>query len=198
MIDVNGTFYGTTSAGGGTGCAQHLGCGTVFALSPASGTERVLHAFTGGSADGAQPWAALTNLHGTLYGTTPYGGQGCGRGRGCGSVFRLDRKSGVESLLYAFSGTSDGATPYAGLTALNGLLAGNAATGGSCPSKKNGCGTTFQISTTGMLKVLHTFAGGAADGALPRFELIERDGTLYGTTPYGGADGFGTAFSLHL
>jgi uncharacterized repeat protein (TIGR03803 family) len=198
MIDLNGTLYGTTSAGGGTGCAGHLGCGTIFTIALAGGTERVLHTFAGGSADGAQPWAALTNLNGTLYGTTPFGGQGCGRGRGCGSVFRLNPKTGIESLLYAFSGTSDGAIPYAGLTVVNGALAGNAETGGACPSRKNGCGTLFQISTTGMLNVLHTFAGGAADGELPRFELLERDGAVYGTTPYGGADGFGTAFSLRL
>jgi uncharacterized repeat protein (TIGR03803 family) len=33
LLDVNGTLYGTTSKGGGTGC-QGGGCGTVFAFTP--------------------------------------------------------------------------------------------------------------------------------------------------------------------
>jgi uncharacterized repeat protein (TIGR03803 family) len=33
LLDVNGTLYGTTSKGGGTGC-QGAGCGTVFAFTP--------------------------------------------------------------------------------------------------------------------------------------------------------------------
>jgi uncharacterized repeat protein (TIGR03803 family) len=33
LLDVNGTLYGTTSNGGGTGCGG-AGCGTVFAYTP--------------------------------------------------------------------------------------------------------------------------------------------------------------------
>jgi uncharacterized repeat protein (TIGR03803 family) len=33
MIDVDGVLYGTTPNGGGSNC-QHVGCGTVFALTP--------------------------------------------------------------------------------------------------------------------------------------------------------------------
>jgi uncharacterized repeat protein (TIGR03803 family) len=38
-----------------------------------SGAEFVLYNFGGGS-DGAQPYAGLTNVGGTLYGTTEIGG----------------------------------------------------------------------------------------------------------------------------
>jgi hypothetical protein len=42
----------------------------VFKLSP-SGTETVLHSFTGGSSDGANPFAGLiADRAGNLYGTT--------------------------------------------------------------------------------------------------------------------------------
>lgn len=34
LIKVNGTLYGTTSRGGGGGCSQHSGCGTIFAFTP--------------------------------------------------------------------------------------------------------------------------------------------------------------------
>jgi uncharacterized repeat protein (TIGR03803 family) len=70
LIDVGGTFYGTTAWGG----ANNLG--TVFSVTP-SGAETVVHSFQGGN-DGANPVGGLLNLGGTLYGTTsaggPYGG----------------------------------------------------------------------------------------------------------------------------
>ncbi len=76
LIEVNGSFYGTTQRGGVTGS------GTIFQLSP-SGSERVLHNFAA-SGDGDGPLAGLTLMGGKLYGTTPYGGD-C-----CGTVFRID------------------------------------------------------------------------------------------------------------
>jgi uncharacterized repeat protein (TIGR03803 family) len=72
LIDVNGTLYGTTS-GGGANCGSSGGCGTVFSITP-SGTETVLHSFGGSPVDGANPYAGLINVKGTLYGTTVFGG----------------------------------------------------------------------------------------------------------------------------
>ena len=72
LIDVGGTLYGTTLNGGGTGCGGS-GCGTVFSINPKTGAEAVLYAFQGGS-DGANPYAGLINVKGTLYGTTRAGG----------------------------------------------------------------------------------------------------------------------------
>jgi hypothetical protein len=40
--------------------------------------------------------------------------------------------------------------------------------------------------TTGAEHVLHTFAGGFADGANPFADVIDVKGTFYGTTSYGG------------
>ena len=104
LIDVNGTLYGTTSQGGGSGCATTItsGCGTVFSITP-SGQETVLHAFTGGS-DGANPKAALIDVNGTLYGTTFHGGDT--KCKGCGTVFSIT-PSGVEKVLHSFSGPPD-------------------------------------------------------------------------------------------
>src|SRR5579871_6390518 len=67
LIDLNGTFYGTTSRGGGHRRCHRLGCGTVFALRT-SGVETVLYRFRGVS--GTSPLADLLNVKGTLYGTT--------------------------------------------------------------------------------------------------------------------------------
>ena len=50
--------------------------------------------------------------------------------------------------------------------------------------------------TTVTETVLHTFAGGPNDGALPSPSLIDVNGAFYGTTAYGGVYGRGTIFSM--
>jgi uncharacterized repeat protein (TIGR03803 family) len=45
--------------------------------------------------------------------------------------------------------------------------------------------------------VLHSFErAGTTDGSEPVAGLIDVDGTLYGTTKFGGIDGSGTVFAL--
>ena len=64
LIDVNGTLYGTTSAGGNGG--------TVFSFYPSTGTETVLYSFCSQTncTDGQNPEANLIDVKGTLYGAT--------------------------------------------------------------------------------------------------------------------------------
>ena len=78
----------------------------MFSIDPSSGAETVLYSFLGGP-DGAGPFASLINVKGILYGTTVAGGgAGCG-GSGCGTVFTINRKIGVETVLHSFDGTDD-------------------------------------------------------------------------------------------
>jgi uncharacterized repeat protein (TIGR03803 family) len=77
VLDVNGTLYGTAIGGGA------YDGGVVFALDPATGAETVIHSFGSGT-DGEEPEAGLTDLKGTLYGTTVLGGA-----RGEGTVFSI-------------------------------------------------------------------------------------------------------------
>jgi uncharacterized repeat protein (TIGR03803 family) len=78
VLDANGNLYGTTDSGG-----EHNQNGTVFELDT-TGKETVLHSFSGGRTDGAQPQGGLAfDAHGNLYGTT-YSGGGDG-----GTVFKL-------------------------------------------------------------------------------------------------------------
>jgi uncharacterized repeat protein (TIGR03803 family) len=92
LIDVNGTFYGTTGGGGSNNG------GTVFAVTT-SGNETVLHNFEaccGTGTDGSYPEKAnLTYANGILYGTTKAGGA-----NGYGTVYALTT-SGTESVLYS-------------------------------------------------------------------------------------------------
>ncbi len=77
VIDVGGTYYGATLAGG----AHSIG--TVFAVTPA-GAEQVLHTFAGGTTDGSEPNAGLTQVGKSLYGTTELGGT-----NGVGTVYSV-------------------------------------------------------------------------------------------------------------
>jgi uncharacterized repeat protein (TIGR03803 family) len=69
------TLYGTTSG--------HLG--TVFALTPASGSSwnlSVLHGFTNDSGDGWRPYGPLLYRSGAFYGMTQLGGNAAGTNEG--------------------------------------------------------------------------------------------------------------------
>ncbi|HTT83549.1 MAG TPA: choice-of-anchor tandem repeat GloVer-containing protein [Rhizomicrobium sp.] len=95
LIEINGTFYGTTFHGGGSGCDYSEGCGTVFSVDPDTGAEAVVYSFCSQAncADGAYPSGSLLSVNGTLYGVTQYGGSGsCVSGNepnGCGTVFAI-------------------------------------------------------------------------------------------------------------
>ncbi len=199
IMDEAGNLYGTTRYGGSAGC-EGSGCGTVFKLAP-DGTETVLYAFAGEN-DGTFPNSGvIEDKAGNLYGTTDEGGNtGCGYG--CGTVFKL-APSGTETVLYAFTGGSDGATPSAGLIEdSTGNLYGTTYQGGnnSC-TDGFGCGTVFKIAPDGTETTLYTFKGGT-DGGTPDSALIaDSAGNFYGETSEGGGTGCsgygcGTVFEL--
>jgi uncharacterized repeat protein (TIGR03803 family) len=219
IADNSGALYGTTRFGGSSGN------GTVFKLTPpAKGqtvwTETVLYRFAGGN-DGRLPYASLiADNSGALYGTTQRGGSGCPQDYGCGTVFMLTPPAKgqtvwTETVLYRFTGGSDGASPLAGLIAdKQGALYGTTAVGGGqsgCPQSAffGGCGTVFKLTppakgqTTWTETVLYSFKAGT-DGAIPYAGLIaDKEGTVYSTTGIGGNSGnngygFGTVFKLAL
>ena len=117
---MKGLLYGTTQ-GGGSGKFFQNGVGTVFSITP-GGTEKVLYSFDLGDSypiqNGFDPYAGLTNVNGTLYGTTVNGGT-----YQCGTVFSVTR-TGVEKVLHSFGYDADGCTPYAGLVYVKGTLYG--------------------------------------------------------------------------
>jgi uncharacterized repeat protein (TIGR03803 family) len=189
LAEVKGTLYGTTSEGGGTGCTHGAGCGTVYSIT-ATGSEKVLYRFAGGS-DGANPSSGLTDVNGTLYGTTFYGGvQECVSGFGCGTVFRITT-AGSEKVLHSFGAGYDGEGPTTGLINVKGTLYGTTQGGGAY-----GNGTVFSITPGGTENVLYSFSQYRSKGLLFPMGLNDVGGTLYGTTQNGGAYYRGTVFSL--
>jgi uncharacterized repeat protein (TIGR03803 family) len=199
VTNIDGTLYGTTNTGGDLSCrGQYFsGCGTVYSLSP-SGSERVLHSFTGGS-DGSFPYYGLLDVKGVLYGTTAGGGDTTRYNGCCGTVFRITT-AGEEKVVHGFTG-SDGSEPFGPLVNIDGTLYGTASEGGK---PDIGSGVVFSLSMNGAVKVLHFFTDDKTDGQEPEGQLVYEGGALYGTTYLGGVSckgascGPGTIFSVTL
>lgn len=169
-------LYGTTN-NGGVLCTSHkrslAGCGTVFAIGT-SGTERVLHSFTG-VPDGAYAQGPLTMVSGRFYGTTINGGRTCAEDTdGCGTVYSID-SSGKERVLYRFAGKPDGATPNGNLVFLGGTLYGTTLQGGAY-----GEGTVFAVTSSGSERVVYS-SKGPPDMRSPS-GLVVLNGVLYGSS----------------
>jgi len=113
------------------------------------------------------------------------------------TVHRMSASS--YQVLYSFhEGQLHGRYPESALTYVNGTLYGTTYGGGN--GCAGGCGTVYRVSTTGTEKVLYSFHGGSSDGANPAGNLIDVNGTLYGTTEYGGGGcpdlGCGTVYRI--
>ena len=97
--------------------------------------------------------------------------------------------------VYNFAGgTTSGANPwYVTLVqGTDGQLYGTTYNGGS-----HGKGTAFKVTTSGTFTLLHSFNGGASDGAYPTGGLtLGSDGNFYGTTQMGGSGSEGVAFKM--
>lgn len=186
LIEIDGQFYGTTSAGG----ANMLG--TVFRVT-ADGMFATVHSFCEQDhcPDGARPGRFLARgPGGAIYGVTAGGGLADG-----GTVFRLSR-GGAYTLVHRFCSEArctDGLQPVSVLFDGKGNLFGTAASGGT-----HGGGIAFAIDSGGTFRVIHNFCAesGCADGATPGPLMRARNGSFYGTTLAGGRNHAGTIFQM--
>jgi uncharacterized repeat protein (TIGR03803 family) len=209
VIGPDGAPYGADQYGGAAGVVFKL-------IPPASAsegwTETLLYSFTGGRDGGAPMGSLLVGSQGEVYGVTYGGGLSCS----CGVVYQLtppapasaEGTPWTETVLYSFTGGSDGGYPRAGLTmGKDGILYGT--TGSDGPSLK---GTVFELTPPASPgeawteTVLYGFTGEHGDGQFPEAGLaIGKNGALYGTTSGGGGscpisfenwDGCGIVFEL--
>jgi uncharacterized repeat protein (TIGR03803 family) len=191
ILDSAGNVYGTASAGG-------EGYGTVFKLTPSGNTwtEQTLHTFTNG-VDGNYPYSGMImDIGGNLYGTTVVGGA-----TGNGVVFKLHHTAGgswIETVLYAFTGNSngtDGSAPYGSL-AFDSVGRIYGTTFYNTSTRPRGSGGVFRLNPSAIaasvaeqqwqITWLYHFTG-AADGGDPwSAPVFDSAGNLYGTTLYGG------------
>jgi uncharacterized repeat protein (TIGR03803 family) len=183
------------------------------ASASAAVTQKLLHPFMG--TDGALPQALVSDSQGNLYGVANIAGDASDSnctysvGTGCGTVFELSPTSSgtwKTTVLYRFSGETDGSAPTDLAIDAAGTLYGVAQQGGDgrgC-TLPHGCGTVFKLtrsSTSWKFDVLHIFTG-ATDGSLPGALTLDPAGNVYITAQSGGrtstfcGTGCGTIFEL--
>jgi uncharacterized repeat protein (TIGR03803 family) len=219
----NGNIYGTNFTGG------TFGYGTVFQITPA-GTLTVLHTFTGGSDGAYPKGGLTLGSDGNFYGATEDGGQtGWGvvyRITPSGVFTALHNFAGSEgcfptsspvlgknaSTMYGVTtcGTAYTITTSGKFKLLSTLLSFDPmdplilATDGNFYGTGFGGGTgrgvIYKLSSSGAVKIIHTF-NSSTDGGNPVGPLVQgSDGNLYGTTSnYGqAANPDGTVFKVAL
>jgi len=160
----------------------------VLALAALAQAQTFTDLFSFDYSDGGYPYTGhLLFKGGTLYGTTADGGSSY-----CGTIFSVTT-AGVQTTLYNFTCGSDGAYPYGGVIGdSSGNLYGTADYDGS-----DYFGTVWQLTSSGTLNVLHTFAGGTSDLGYPDQGLAkDKNGNMYGTATYGGANSYGGIFEI--
>jgi uncharacterized repeat protein (TIGR03803 family) len=190
---TDGYFYGTTCCGGA------YGVGTVFRISRA-GDLTTIYSFCNLSNcdDGWDPGVVGLSLatDGNFYGTTTNGGK-----NNKGTVFKIT-PSGTLTTLYNFTGGVDGWVTSGLTLGADGNFYGTTEYAGYTGNSycfAYGCGTLFQITTSGVFTTPYTFClqTTCTNGANPSGGLVRgNDGNLYGTTSYGGAYGLGTVYKI--
>jgi len=187
---TDGNFYGTTQLGG------TKNGGTVYQITP-EGKLTALYKFCSETkcADGSEPYGPLVQIEsGDFYGTTYEGGT-----HSAGTVFKLTPEGKLTTLhtFCSLSNCKDGASPTHGLVlGTDGNFYGTTDEGGT-----HSGGTVFRITPNGALTTIHSFCAktNCADGSYPYAGLVQgTDGSLYGTTTFGGSHGVGSVFTMTL
>ncbi len=177
---VDGNVYGTMPQGGsGLSC-----CGTVVQIQPSGKLLNVDFKKSGAT----DPNASLVlAIDGYFYGTTENGGA-----HDDGTVFKVSPQGKITTV-YSFCAQvncTDGANPLTSLVqGRDGSFYGTTISGGVTCSDGNpgGCGTVFRLTPHGVLTTLHMFTG--PEGSTPLGGLVQgHDGSLYGTTVWGGTE----------
>jgi uncharacterized repeat protein (TIGR03803 family) len=186
-ILIGSTLYGVTQRGGSSNL------GTLYRINADGTGYQILRSFTGGAANGSQPFGTLATDGTVLYGTTLFGGQ-----FDSGVVFKMNLDGSNFSLLRTFRSNfgSDGWNPHGGLVLSGGTLYGTTNEGGANPNEH---GTVYKVNTDGTgFQTLHEFTGGNTDGSKAPFGVMLDGSTLYGVTQRGGPGNNGTIFRLNV
>jgi uncharacterized repeat protein (TIGR03803 family) len=135
----DGTFYGTTGAGGA------YNDGTVFRLNADGSGYAVLHTFNPNADGGQSPGGLVEGRDGALYGTTYFGGPLTNKyrfGEGLGTLFKLNKDGSGFTVLHNFTNAGgDGRYPARLLTqGRDGAFYGTTTEGGEF-----GPGTFFKL-----------------------------------------------------
>ncbi len=167
---VDGSFYGTTYAGG------QFGFGSFYKVT-SSGSFTQLHSFNG--VEGGGPSQVIRATDGNFYGITAYGGlqpyppegSPLGPGYGNGTVVRIT-PSGSVTVLHVFLWEEGYAQRVD-----SALVQGNDGALYGTTSR-----VAFRITLAGGMNVLHDFYGDIWTGTAPSTLTQASDGNFYGVT----------------
>lgn len=186
LTQVGDWLYGLVSDHRST---SHFGA--MFRFRPGDRTFETVHVFQGGS-QGGYPYDTLTwdgdrYLYGTALGYYPFTGETAPLADE-GVIFRYDLVANQYQVIHDFaSQAGDGAKPNSSMLvapdgSLYGIAHGTEIWGGAGYE----FGTLYRLDADGSnFTVLHTFDS-LADGNTPMRAVLMIDGTLYGTTAFGG------------
>jgi uncharacterized repeat protein (TIGR03803 family) len=173
----------------------------AFALHPPSAqaqTEQQLYNFCSDISgdtcvDGETPYAGLIlAADGNFWGTTEEGGT-----YNAGIIFKLT-PAGVITVVYNFAGFNSPDSGYPSYSLVQGPDGNLYGITSQASDMTSSSGTVFQVTPAGAFSTIFSFCsnygGNCPNGAQPYAALtLGSDGNLYGTTLYGGANGYGNS-----
>jgi len=180
LINIGRIIYGTALNNGANGT------GTIFSYHLDTFVFTVLYSFI--AVGGASPYSALLYTNGLLYGTTVSGGI-----NGSGVVYSITPNGSTFTTIHSFTSnvSGNGAYPYGGLIANNGVLYGITTQGGLTTDSS----VLYSIKiNTNEFSILNSFGpyGYAYDS------MIIQNNVLYGTISVGGSGNNGAIFYYSL
>lgn len=190
LVTDGKTFYGISSAGGAANA------GVIYAIGVDGTNFRILHALDG-AAEGGGPSDEMTLVNGNeLVGVTMRGGAS-----DQGTLFTMNTDGTGFTVRQSFSTFVNGAFPHGDLVEIDGRLFGTTSLGGAGFPTISPVGSIYSTNLDGTdLQTAYTFNGlqvnGVKDGASPYGQLVADENNIYGVTGSGGANGFGTVFSI--
>lgn len=204
---ADGNFYLTLGTGAQAAPNTSLE-GAIAQLTP-GGSLLVIRNLHDGGSEGHHPLGPLTQgPDGTLYGVTLNSGA---NNSGPGLVFGVTT-NGVYTVLHQGDAAKVGGRNGALFLASDGNLYGTTLIGGDTASvncKPLGCGSFYQLTTSGNYTDLHDFEGGTIntqnpplpppiDGAGPTTPLVQTDGGYFYGTQLGGQNGVPIVYKAAL
>jgi len=188
----DGYFYGAGESFSCTGPGFSTFCTVsdyVFKMTP-EGSPAVVHFFSAGGTVPLLPSIDVEASDGNLYGTQYTPSALDMDALFFNSTFRMT-PAGVTTLLHGFTLADDGRYGFVHFQAADGNLYGTTATGGTAR-----IGAIFRQTLDGTFTIVHSFAGGAGDGAAPTKLIEGTDGNFYGITTKGGTSDLGTLYRI--
>ena len=187
VIVQGSILFGTAFNGGSNNV------GIVFSLDTAGSSNvfKILHHFSGGTNDGANPTGPLASDGSNLYGLTTAGGT-----VNSGVVFKVSTTGTGYTILHHFGSITNDAsfTEFGPVVVTNSLIYGAAESGGV-----SNRGALFLLGTDGTgYSILHDFTTNQNDGAFPVFGPVFGGSLLYGTTVDGGSSNLGTVYGAPI